>query len=223
MEPELSRERIIAKNRLVTKAFGFAAERHSDAFRKGTQLPYILHPAEVAAIAGGLLEENKIKDQVAGPDEVIAAAVLHDTMEDTGTTKTELAKEFGESVADLVAHESEDKREDLPAGSTWRIRKEETVRHLSDCKDIRVKIIAFADKLANLRAMYRDYRNIGDELWKRFNQHDPTAHGWYYGSILNACPELEGTAAYEEYRELIGKNFFHMPEAGAAGGEKGDA
>lgn len=201
----------LEKNRLINEAIIFAVNAHADAFRKGTELPYILHPAEVAAIAAGIVNEKSIcgvtdKDK----SEIIAAAVLHDTVEDTPVTKEQLAELFGENVAFLVASESEDKREHLPAESTWKERKQETLNHLEGCTDIRVKIIAFADKLSNLRAMYRDYRNIGDELWQRFNQHDPQMHGWYYAGVMKACPELKDTAAFEEYARLMKENIFGM-------------
>ena len=199
------------KNKVITEAIIFAAISHEDTFRKGTELPCILHPAEVAAIAAGMANEKSVKDKIVGDvNDVIAAAALHDTLEDTPTTKEKLIALFGANIAELVATESENKRPDEAESKTWKTRKEETIAHLKNCKDIRVKTIALADKLANLRAMYRDYRNVGDELWTRFNQSDSTEHGWYYTSVLEACPELEDTAAYEEYRGLLDKNFFHM-------------
>ena len=199
------------KNKLVNDAILFAVQAHADAFRKGTEIPYIMHPVEVAAIAAGLLTYDGVRKRLTGePNEVIAAAVLHDTVEDTPTTKEQLIVAFGSTVADLVALESENKREDRPAQDTWSVRKQETIDHLSQCADIRVKVIAFADKLANLRAINRDYMISGDRVWERFNQTDPKKHGWYYKSIFDACPELQGTAAYREYELLLEKNFFGL-------------
>ena len=182
---------------LVSRAVIFAASAHDGQLRKGTDIPYIVHPMEAAAIAAGLTNDP----------EVIAAAVLHDAVEDTGTTKNELEAEFGSRVAELVAAESENKREDQKAEDTWQVRKQETIDHLKHCDDRDVIILALADKLANLRAIYRDHQAIGDELWKRFNQNDPALIGWYYKSFEDACRELEGTAAYEEYVELLKKVF----------------
>lgn len=182
---------------LVTRAVIFAALAHDGAVRKGTNIPYIVHPTEAAAITAGMTEDP----------EVIAAAVLHDTVEDTGASLKMIGNQFGARVAALVAAESENKREDQKAEDTWEVRKNETIQHLKTCTDGNVKILALADKLSNLRAIYRDYREIGDKLWSRFNQNDPARIGWYYRSFLDVCAELKGTTAYAEYDELIRKTF----------------
>lgn len=182
---------------LVTRAVIFAAKAHDGAARKGTKIPYIVHPMEAAAITAGMTDDQ----------EVIAAAVLHDTVEDTDTTKKQIEDVFGSRVADLVAAESENKREDQKAEDTWQIRKSETIEHLRHCTDRDVKILALADKLSNLRAIYRDYYAIGEKLWERFNQSDPAMIGWYYRSFKETCAELSDTTAYMEYVELLDKTF----------------
>ena len=182
---------------LVTRAVIFATEAHDGAVRKGTALPYIVHPMEAAAIAAGMTSDP----------EVIAAAVLHDTVEDTDVTREQIEAKFGSRVAKLVAAESENKREDQKAEDTWKIRKQETIDHLRRTTDRDVKILALVDKLSNLRAIYRDYMAIGDKLWERFNQKDPKEIGWYYRSFEETCAELVENAAYTEYVELLGKVF----------------
>ncbi|MBQ3860464.1 MAG: HD domain-containing protein [Clostridia bacterium] len=185
------------KETLVTRAVAFAARAHDGQFRKGTSIPYIVHPMEAAAIAAGISED---------PD-VIAAAVLHDTVEDTGASIEMIKDQFGARVAELVAAESENKREDQKAEDTWKVRKQETIDHLLRTTDRDVKILALADKLSNLRAIYRDYKEIGDDLWERFNQKDPAMIGWYYRSFKETCAELSDTTAYMEYVELLDKVF----------------
>ena len=175
----------------------FAAKAHSGAFRKGTDTPYIVHPMEAGAIAASVTSD----------EEVIAAAILHDTLEDTSVTAEEIRKEFDEEVLRLVQSDSENKREELPPEQTWKIRKQETIDYLKNKADEKEKIIALADKLSNLRAIYRDHSKIGDELWNRFNQKDKNEHRWYYGSFIETLSELKNTAAYEEYCELINKVF----------------
>ncbi len=182
---------------LVTKAVAFAAKAHDGQVRKGTDIPYIVHPMEAAAIAAGMTNDQ----------DVIAAAVLHDTMEDAGVSREQIEIEFGPRVAELVAAESENKREDQKAEDTWQIRKNETIEHLRRCTDMDVKILALADKLSNLRAIYRDFCAIGDKLWERFNQNDPAMIGWYYRSFKETCVELDKTTAYAEYVELLDKTF----------------
>ena len=68
-------------------------------------------------------------------------------------------------------------------------------------------MITLGDKLSNIRAIYRDYSTIGDELWKRFNQKDKSEHAWYYKTIAELLSELSSTFAYKEYVELVNKVF----------------
>lgn len=181
---------------ILDRAITFATEVHKGQFRKGTEIPYILHPLEAASIVGTMTTD----------DEIIAGAVLHDVVEDTDTTVETVKALFGERVANLVASESEDKRENLSAQSTWKIRKQETLDHLKTAP-VDVKMITLGDKLSNMRAIYRDYNTIGDELWQRFNQKDKNEHYWYYQGIADCLPELKNYQAYKEYCELIDKTF----------------
>lgn len=174
---------------VLDKAIGFAARAHAGQVRKGTSTPYILHPLEAAAICATVTDDL----------EVLAAAVLHDVVEDTGISIDQVEEEFEARVADLVAGESEDKREGLPAAETWRIRKEEVIEHIRSAEDPGVKIICLGDKLSNMRAIHRDFEELGDELWSRFNQKDPNQHAWYYRTLAEALePVLAETAAWRE-------------------------
>ena len=183
-------------NNVLDKAIVFATEAHEGQFRKGTQIPYILHPMEAAAIVGTMTTDN----------EVIAGAVLHDVVEDTDTTIDDIQDMFGDRVAFLVYSESENKRENLSAQSTWKIRKQETLDHLKKAP-LDVKMITLGDKLSNIRAIYRDYNTIGDALWQRFNQKDKNEHHWYYQGIADCLTELEDYEVYKEYRELLRVTF----------------
>ena len=176
---------------LLERAIEFATVKHSGAMRKGSTIPYITHVIEAMEIVSEITDDETVR----------AAAVLHDTLEDTETTREELEKNFGKRVADLVAGESENKREDQPAEDTWNTRKQETIRHLMEA-DTETRIIALGDKLSNIRAMHRDYQQYGEDLWKRFNQNNPIWQGWYYGSIANAFGQdelINKTPAYREY------------------------
>lgn len=181
---------------LLNKAIVFATKAHEGQFRKGSEIPYILHPLEAAAIVGTMTAD----------DEVIAGAVLHDVVEDSETTIEEVRELFGEKIACFVASESENKRENLSAESTWKIRKQETIDHLKNAPTD-VKMITLGDKLSNIRSMYRDYNSVGDELWQKFNQKDKNQHYWYYQSIADCLTELKNYYAYTEYVELIKKTF----------------
>lgn len=93
---------------ILDKAIIYATEAHSGMFRKGSMIPYIVHPLEVASIAAQMTDD----------EEVIAAAVLHDVIEDMSTTREELEVAFGKRITDLVCSDSENKREDRPASET---------------------------------------------------------------------------------------------------------
>lgn len=176
---------------VLDKAIAYAAAKHSGTPRKGTRTPYIVHPMEVAAIVSGLTDD----------EEVIAAAVLHDVLEDTGTSQQELEQAFGKRIAGLVADESENKREDQPPANTWKERKQETIEHLKNASHA-ARVIALGDKLANIRAMERDYEMLGDTLWERFNEKSKASHAWYYASILHtldADPELKASPFLHEF------------------------
>jgi myo-inositol-1(or 4)-monophosphatase len=182
---------------LLDKAIIFAVQAHSGMVRKGTDTPFIVHPIEAAAIVATMTNDV----------EIIAAAVLHDTVEDTLTSIEDIRSEFGDRVAAIVSAESENKREDRLPGDTWMERKKETIDHLTHSTDEAEKMVALADKLSNIRAMYRDSNNLGEALWKRFNQKDKQMHAWYYRSIGTVLSELARYEAYSEYIELTEKVF----------------
>jgi len=185
--------------KLLDRAIEFAMVKHAGQERKGTTIPYITHIIEAMEIVSRMTEDEEIR----------AAAVLHDTLEDTRTTKEELIEAFGQRVADLVASESEDKRKDLPEKDTWLLRKMETIKHLKEAST-EVKMIALGDKLSNIRAMTRDYRVIGEKLWQKFNVKDPKQQGWYYGALASIFGEdkfLQETPEYKEYAELCANLF----------------
>ena len=94
---------------LLDRAIGFAVQAHAGTERRGKGYPYILHPLEAAAIAATITPDQ----------EILAAAVLHDTVEDTDVTVEALRAEFGDRIAELVAAESDDPMEHLPASASW--------------------------------------------------------------------------------------------------------
>ena len=187
---------------VVEKAVEFAVKAHEDAKRKSKDRPYILHPLEAMVIVSALTDD----------EEIMVAAVLHDTIEDAGITKDEIAAEFGERVAELVAAESENKREGQDPKKTWKIRKEEALAHLA-ASDRAAKLICLGDKLANLREIARDHRRIGDAIWQNFNQKDKKLQEWYYGSIYDTLrAEFGDIPELTEYRSLLMELFVPVIE-----------
>ena len=177
---------------MIDKALDFCVEAHEGQFRKGTRRPYIVHPIEVADIVTYITQD----------EEIISAALLHDTIEDCeGVTKELIEEEFGERVASLVASESEDK------SKTWMQRKSYTIERLKK-EPWEVQVIALADKLSNLRSIDRDYLLNGDEVWNRFRMKDKNTIGWYYKEIKKSLePTLKDLDAFKEYSALVEKVF----------------
>lgn len=182
---------------LFERAAVFAAVAHRGTTRKGSRIPYLSHPMEAAAIVAEMTDD----------EELIAAAVLHDVVEDTEVTLEELSSYFGERITHYVACETEDKRREFPAESTWMMRKQETITFLTEEADRNAKMLALADKLSNLRSISRDVRDMGDRLWERFNQKDKVMHGWMYRQVAVALEELSGYPVWQEYDRLVREVF----------------
>ena len=177
---------------LVSEAIAFAVKAHDGMRRKKSESPYILHPLEAAVIVGTMTDDQHL----------IAAAALHDVVEDAGITMEEIGERFGSRVRELVESETENKREDTPPEETWRIRKEESLAVLKNTDDIGVLMVWIGDKLANMRAIYRDFKVEGHAMWQRFNQKDAAAQAWYYRSIADLTRRLSHTSAWIEYQAL---------------------
>ncbi|MBQ9058199.1 MAG: bifunctional (p)ppGpp synthetase/guanosine-3',5'-bis(diphosphate) 3'-pyrophosphohydrolase [Atopobiaceae bacterium] len=181
---------------VLEEAIQYATELHEGMVRKSEGIPYILHPLEVAAIAGTMTHDT----------DVLIAALLHDTVEDTPASLEDIEARFGSRVAELVASETEDKRANLPPTDTWRIRKEESLVELAE-GDRDVHILWLSDKLSNMRSFYRGYSRRGKSLWEDFNQKDPVQHAWYYQEIARLTSDLREEAAWQEYTRLMGEIF----------------
>ncbi len=123
----------------LVRAMDFAARKHVSKRRKGADAePYVNHLTEVALQIAQATEGND-------PGLVIAA-LLHDTIEDTGTTREELVREFGEDVASVVVEMTDDKS--LPKAQRKQLQIETAAR-----KSSRAKILKIADKISNLRGI----------------------------------------------------------------------
>lgn len=182
-------EFVKAGHDLVNAAIAFALEQHRYQCRKGSDTPYIVHPMETMNIV-----------RVMGGDfHQMAAAVLHDTVEDGNATIEQIAEQFGSDVAELVQACTEDKTKN------WEERKQHTLNSLPTA-DKRIKMIAMADKLSNLRTIGLDYEQIGEEVWSRF--HAPVERqAWYYGGLMDALADMQEDVlcarAYWEYGAIF--------------------
>ena len=181
---------------LLDRAIVFAVKSHANTERRGKGYPYIVHPLEAVEIVATMTPDQ----------ELLAAAALHDTVEDTEVTVEQLRAEFGERVASLVADESDVMPEGMTEEASWHQRKQAAIDRLSKASHD-AKMVALGDKLSNMRAIARDYDEIGDALWNRFHTNDPKEHEWHYRGLADALRELEDTVAYKEFESLINKVF----------------
>src|SRR5262245_27255581 len=134
----------------VDAALVLAARAHRTQVRKGTDIPYIVHPVQVALI---LMRHGFDED-------LVVAGVLHDTVEDTDIEPDEIRSRFGDGVAALVSAVSEAKLDEGGARRPWRVRKEEQVAHLGQ-GDARVAALKAADSLHNLHSTLADLKVSG--------------------------------------------------------------
>ena len=181
---------------LLDRAIVFAVRAHAGTERRGKGFPYIVHPMEAVEIVATMTRDQ----------ELLAAAALHDTVEDTDTTVEQIREEFGDRIASLVASESDIVLEGLPAEDSWHARKQAAIDRLARASHD-AKIVALGDKLSNMRAIARDYAQQGDALWSLFHAKDPKDHEWHYRGLADALRDLEDTFAYQEFVKLINQVF----------------
>lgn len=158
---------------LIYRAIEFAVEAHRGQTRKGTKMPYVLHPLSAARI---LLEAGCA-------DHVAAAAALHDVIEDTQYGREDIASRFGERVADLVAFATEPEKL-----WGWEARKRHTLERISEAEDEEALLVTLADKLDNISSIGAALALSGEASWGRFKRGRPEQQ-WYYTSLRDAYLE----------------------------------
>ena len=177
---------------LLDRAIVFAVKAHHNTERRGKGFPYIVHPMEAIEIVSTITSDQ----------ELLAAAALHDTIEDTDVTVENIRREFGDRIADLVHAESDRFTEGVSEEDSWHERKQAAIERLAAAPHD-AKIVAMGDKLSNMRAIWRDYQSKGDELWKIFHVTDKASHEWHYRGLAVSLSELSDTFAYKEFIRLI--------------------
>lgn len=178
------------------KAYQYAADAHHGQCRKGTKIPYFTH---IITTVNYCME---LTDDI----EVLQAAILHDTVEDTSVTLQDLRRNFGERVARIVEADTEDKRRGRPASETWEIRKRETILQLAN-KPHEAKIVMLADKTANAEALFKEWEQIGDVVWNKFNMRDKKKQEWYFRSVAGCLAEFSDTSVRKKLMEYIDRLF----------------
>ena len=181
---------------LLDRAIVFAVKAHAGTERRGKGFPYIVHPMEAMEIVATMTPDQ----------ELLAAAALHDTVEDTDVTIEQIRAEFGDRIASLVAAESDDVVEGVSEEDSWHGRKQAAIDRLARAPHD-AKMVALGDKLSNMRAISRDYAMQGDKLWSLFHTTDPKEHEWHYRGLADSLRELSDTFAFKEFELLINQVF----------------
>ena len=181
---------------LLDRAIIFAVHAHAGTERRGKGFPYIVHPMEAVEIVATMTPDQ----------DLLAAAALHDTVEDTDVTIDQIREEFGDRIASLVASESDTFEEGVSEEDSWHSRKRAAIDRLANASHD-AKIVALGDKLSNMRAIARDYSVQGDSFWNLFHAKDPKDHEWHYRGLADSLRELSNTFAYQEFERLINQVF----------------
>ena len=156
-------------------AIEFAARAHRMQLRKGTNVPYIVHPLRVATI---LLENDCC-------DATVIAGILHDTVEDTPVTLGEIFLCFGEHVTRIVEGVSEDK------SLSWEQRKAHTIESMRTAP-VEVLLVTCADKLDNIQSIQDDLALRGEKVWGKFKRSKQQQGEYYRGLAEVLVSRAEG-------------------------------
>ncbi|SES70172.1 HD domain-containing protein [Methanococcoides vulcani] len=186
----------------LADVFAFVSYEHRNNTRK-SGVPYISHPMDVASI---LIKED-------APSELIFAGLLHDIVEDTDVDLVTIRRRYGPAVGDYVEAVTEPAELRQAAegdkAQTWKERKQYTIKRIGRASS-EIRLLACADKLANIRDLISDIKQDGDDFWSKFNA-PKDEQEWYYRSMLEAFTtgpqNIADTRAYRDYKDCVDELF----------------
>jgi len=151
-----------------------AAWAHEQAgqHRKGTDIPYIIHPIGVMMIASNVTDD----------EDILIACLLHDVLEDVDSKiydADKMREKFGDRVVSIVKDITKDQTK-----SDWYEIAKVYLDHLEFKACDEAVIVSAADKIHNLMSVLKDYDKIGDKLWDKFSTKSSADQLWWYQSIL---------------------------------------
>ena len=158
----------------LDKAIRKAARAHEQAgqHRKGTDIPYIIHPFGVMIIAASITND----------EDTLIACLMHDVLEDVAASifnESQMRQEFGDRVVSIVKDVTKD-----DSIEDWHKRSRAYLNHLEFNASDEAVIVSAADKIHNLLSMLSDYETVGEDLWQRFTTKSSADQVWWYESIL---------------------------------------
>ena len=158
----------------IKKALQFAARKHDGQIRVTSgekSLPYVTHLFSAALLVA----------EDGASDGIVIATLLHDTLEDTDTTRAEIAEAFGESVAELVEAVSEPKEKEGKK-LDWKERKIAYLENIAHASDGGL-LISIADKIDNIESKLEEYAKEGVTLLRHWKQPN-SEYLWFHGEVL---------------------------------------
>ena len=172
------------------RALVFAAQLHKHQRRKASNVPYLSH---LLAVAGLVIEYGGNEDQA-------IAALIHDAIEDQGgpSTRDEIACRFGNRVAEIVDECTDTDANPKPP---WYERKKSHIKRLGTASQS-ARLISTADKLHNVRSILRDYAEVRDQVWHRF-QGGKDGTLWYYRAVADVLLSAESTSLTKELSYVV--------------------
>jgi hypothetical protein len=175
-------------------AFQFASGLHHKQARKGVNIPYLAHLMSVCAL---VIEAGGDEDQA-------IAGLLHDAVEDQGglPTLATIRHMFGDRVANTVEGCSDSTATDATEKPPWTERKAQYLEHLRHANPD-ILLVSAADKLHNARAILADYRELGDELWSRFNAPKEDQLRYYRALVETLQKAAAPKALVDELRRVV--------------------
>ncbi len=174
---------------IIEEAIEVAAKAHAGQVRKASDVPYISHPFAVGLMLA----------RAGCTDEIVAAGILHDTVEDTYITLEYLREKFGEKVAEIVEGCSEPDK-----SASWEERKQHTLEYLR-AAPWEIRIVSCADKLHNARTILAAREEMGDKVWERFKR-GRKEQEWYYRALVDSLcgPNAQGDLPFcSEFRAVV--------------------
>jgi (p)ppGpp synthase/HD superfamily hydrolase len=170
---------------IVERATQLAVRAHKEQVRKSDGTPYVAHPLSVA----------RMLDKAGFDDTVVAAAIVHDVLEDTPVTETELREVLGDVVCEIVCSVSEDKE------LSWEERKEAYVEHIVAGSE-GVWAVSVGDKIHNLKSLIDAYEEQGAAVWKKFNR-GKEKKIWFERLLLTSLQAVWNHPLLDEYERLL--------------------
>ena len=172
---------------ITERATLLALQAHEGQVRKDIPIPYIVHPLRV----GIVLARHGFDD------EVVAAGIVHDVVEDTSVTIEEIERELGSRVARIVAPVTHND------SLSWKEKKVAYIEAVREAST-EAKAVATADKIANAESLIAAYEREGSVVWRHFNA-GREQKLWFERAMLSMLEESWQHPLVDEYRMCVGK------------------